>query len=416
LGVTLGVAQRARSLTPLVSGWHLLGAQIRHWRLLRGLSQAELGALTHDSRALIAKVEKAERRPRRELVHRIDLALDAGGVLEHLWAVANQTPADDSDSSSRAPGWTGPATSGRVGETDVEGLLVMAQAFADADHRSGGGHVRAALDHYLDATLRPMLARDCPVSLRIPLLTAAGRVLDIAGFAAFDSGDHRVARARYREALELLDTAGDVVASGHVLTDLAMLAVHENKPLEARDHAEAALCANRAGGSGAGEARALAMLARAHALSGDLTDAQRALAAAEETLGRTDGELEPRWVRFFTDRQLAAERAYALHKFLDPDQIADLVATASTAMDAMHRRRLLVTLTLATAYLDPRDSGCRDPDRAAGLLIDSVTQTGAFASARTLALIDSVRLGIHKHGSAATVHAVEEAVRATVGV
>lgn len=405
------MSQRLRSLTPLASGWHLLGAQIRHWRTVRDLSQAGLGALTHDSPALIGKVEKAQRRPRRQLVHRIDLALDAGGTLDQLWHMANRTTASGADSLSHKDG---SVVSGRVHDAEVEGLSVMAQAFADADHRSGGGHVRIALDHYLDATVRPMLARDCPASLRTSLLTAAGRVLDIAGFTAFDSGDHDLARARYREALNLLDAAGEAALSGHVLTDLAMLALHENQPLAARDHAEAALRAARADGSVLGQARALALLARAHGLGGDPAGAQRALGAAEQTLAQAEADAESPWVRFFTHRQLAAEQAYALHKHLNPDQVADLVATASTEQDGMHRRRLLVTLTLAATYLDPHEPSHRDPDQAANLLTDAVTHAGTFASARTLTMIDNVRVGIHKHASATTVHAVEEAVHATM--
>jgi transcriptional regulator with XRE-family HTH domain len=122
------VSQRPRSLTPLASGWHLLGAQIRHWRLVRGLSQAELAALTHDSRALIAKVEKADRRPRRELVHRIDTALDAEGALEDLWAAANRAPDPNAGLPPGKANSAGSPTGGRVGEAEVEGLSVMAQA------------------------------------------------------------------------------------------------------------------------------------------------------------------------------------------------------------------------------------------------------------------------------------------------
>jgi transcriptional regulator with XRE-family HTH domain len=207
------VSQRPRSLTPLASGWHLLGAQIRHWRLARRLSQAELAALTHDSRALISKVEKADRRPRRELVHRIDTVLHAEGALDDLWVAADRAPDPDAGLLPGKASTAGTPNVGRVGEAEVEGLSVMAQAFADADHLSGGGHVRTALDHYVDATVRPILTRDCPTSLRGPLLTAAGRLLDIAGFTAFDSGDHDVARMRYRESLHLLEIAGAVALS-----------------------------------------------------------------------------------------------------------------------------------------------------------------------------------------------------------
>ena len=122
------VPQPMRTLTPWISGWHLLGAEIRHWRLVRGLSQAELGALTHGSSALIAKVEKALRRPARDLVHRLDTALDAAGALEELWAAADRgdTLDDACSASGEVPAIASP-TVATVQEAEVESMLVMAR-------------------------------------------------------------------------------------------------------------------------------------------------------------------------------------------------------------------------------------------------------------------------------------------------
>jgi DNA-binding XRE family transcriptional regulator len=80
-----GVGQAPRELTPLESALHFFGAQLRYWRTLRMLSQAELGRRTHDSGALISKIEKGERFPNLALAHRLDLTLDTGGALAQLW-------------------------------------------------------------------------------------------------------------------------------------------------------------------------------------------------------------------------------------------------------------------------------------------------------------------------------------------
>ncbi len=53
------MSRAPRELTPLESALHFFGAELRRWRTLRELSQAGLGLLTHDSAALISKVEKA---------------------------------------------------------------------------------------------------------------------------------------------------------------------------------------------------------------------------------------------------------------------------------------------------------------------------------------------------------------------
>ncbi|MGH3925475.1 MAG: helix-turn-helix domain-containing protein, partial [Pseudonocardiaceae bacterium] len=68
-----------RELTPLESALHFFGAELRHWRTLRELSQTGLGRLTHDSGALISKVEKGERFPGLDLAQRLDDALGTGG-------------------------------------------------------------------------------------------------------------------------------------------------------------------------------------------------------------------------------------------------------------------------------------------------------------------------------------------------
>ncbi|MGH3755273.1 MAG: helix-turn-helix domain-containing protein [Pseudonocardiaceae bacterium] len=60
----------------LESALHFFGAQLRHWRTVRGLSQAELGRRTHDSGALIGKVEKGERFASLALARRLDAVLD----------------------------------------------------------------------------------------------------------------------------------------------------------------------------------------------------------------------------------------------------------------------------------------------------------------------------------------------------
>ena len=57
------MGQVPRELTPLESALHFFGAQLRHWRTVRQLSQAALGQRTHESGALIGKIEKGERFP-----------------------------------------------------------------------------------------------------------------------------------------------------------------------------------------------------------------------------------------------------------------------------------------------------------------------------------------------------------------
>lgn len=79
------MAVRPRRLTPEASLRHWFGAEVRRWRERRGLSQRALARLAWHSEETIAKVEKAERWPSRDLAHRCDEALGAGGVLIAAW-------------------------------------------------------------------------------------------------------------------------------------------------------------------------------------------------------------------------------------------------------------------------------------------------------------------------------------------
>lgn len=79
---------RSRPLRPELSPRHLLGALLRELREAAGLSQRELGDKVFCSGHLIGRIEKAERWPHAELVHRCDELLSAEGklvaVLPHL--------------------------------------------------------------------------------------------------------------------------------------------------------------------------------------------------------------------------------------------------------------------------------------------------------------------------------------------
>ncbi|HEX5495578.1 MAG TPA: helix-turn-helix transcriptional regulator [Mycobacteriales bacterium] len=97
------MSQAPRELYPGRSARDLFGAELRYWRCLRRLSQADLAEGTHFSSDLISKVEKAERWPQRDLTDACDAALDTGGALarilpwvdtEHRNALAHAAHAD----------------------------------------------------------------------------------------------------------------------------------------------------------------------------------------------------------------------------------------------------------------------------------------------------------------------------------
>jgi transcriptional regulator with XRE-family HTH domain len=84
--------QKPRRLNPEASPLARFGARLRAYRNQHGWVQAELGRVVHVSGTLIAKLEKAERRPQPDVAKRLDDALGAEGELARLAAEALRCP------------------------------------------------------------------------------------------------------------------------------------------------------------------------------------------------------------------------------------------------------------------------------------------------------------------------------------
>src|SRR4051794_33688835 len=84
--------QQPRRLDPEASPLARFGARLRAYRNQHGWVQAELGRIVHVSGTLIAKLEKAERRPQPDVAQRLDDALGADGELARLAAEALRCP------------------------------------------------------------------------------------------------------------------------------------------------------------------------------------------------------------------------------------------------------------------------------------------------------------------------------------
>ncbi|MGH3832466.1 MAG: helix-turn-helix domain-containing protein [Pseudonocardiaceae bacterium] len=124
------MGQVPRELTPLESALHFFGAELRHWRTVRELSQAALGQRTHDSGALIGKIEKGERFPSLMLTQRLDAVLDTGGVLERLWSRVEHERA--------APSLANPTDNVTAAATRQQFACQLAAAHATAEAIHGG--------------------------------------------------------------------------------------------------------------------------------------------------------------------------------------------------------------------------------------------------------------------------------------
>ncbi|GAB3943682.1 hypothetical protein GCM10029976_066660 [Kribbella albertanoniae] len=449
----------------LESAQQFFGAELRHWRTTRGLSLRQLAELTHESYALIYRVEKAERSPSADLAVRADAVLNTDGALKRSWSRVEQAKAaakkapepiastlglgwDSSTASTvgtvaglwRADlsgvepvvgaAWTPEAAldparrwlshdddldtshrgGRRIGRSEVEVMWSMCRAFADADHHLGGGYARSTLIQFVNQTVLPLLAGTYDAETGRQLLTAAARLSDLGGFMCFDSARQGLGQRYYIQALRLASAAGDRALGAHILADMSLQAHDLGRPREALALAEAGHRTARDCGSPSTAARCSALQARAHALAGDRPATAAAMTTAEHELNTAQPDDEPFWIRFFTPEQLAAEFMYAAHDLGQSAEVQEHAPTVLASSAAMQRREVLAASTLASSYLPGTRSkfSTVDVERACDILTKALPSAAGLTSARGLTSINSVRRQLAPYHSLPAVQEVEQ--------
>lgn len=200
----------------------------------------------------------------------------------------------------------------RVGRADVAALRDAAEAVRHADSRYGGGSTDSQSASALLVTgVAPLLGGDCTPAVERALCSVAAELARLAGWAAFDTGRHRLARGYFRQALHLAREADDEPLAAYILATMGLQAVLYGRTADALDMTGGAdRKAERAP-----RVRAFVRLvaARAYARQGARRAASAALVASEDLLARaadgTGSGKEPRWIDFFTPTRLAADAA-----------------------------------------------------------------------------------------------------------
>ncbi|MEV8033611.1 Tat pathway signal protein [Streptomyces sp. NPDC086182] len=204
---------------------------------------------------------------------------------------------------------------------DVESVREMAVFFSRRDQQRGGRGVgRTALVAYLRTEIADYLNSRFPTErLRRDMTSAAGELAYLAGWTAFDAGEHPVAVRWFTVATQLAEEARDAPLAGHVLRAMAHQAVDLKQPGQAVRLATDSIAGKRYSNASWRE-KALIGVVHARSLAADnrRQEAVAALAQAERDLGRAEeGEGEPGRVWFFGEASLAHETAATLRDLGD---------------------------------------------------------------------------------------------------
>lgn len=442
--------QPPKSLDPARSPQHWFGAHLRHWRILRGLTQRAVGMSVHVSGNLIGKIEKGERACTIELARDLDRVLETGGILAYLLTSQGgeaDNRARDAYRSTPHHGAGSAATdamvmlsavdpeqpwspvdrrsflaAGTAGAACLPPLASLAsqdtppppEAIRPGDitevqqaalaltgwhhHYGGGGLVQQTATAQLNWAVR-LLDQPCPEKLRTEMFAAAAHLGMVAGAAAFDTFAHDGSRKAFAFAAACAEEAGDWHLRAKIYSWRTRHAVWLGNPTAALTHAEVGLVQARRL-TASEQAMLHTARARAHASAGDTRATLDAVRDADEAFNCARPAEDPPWMAYYDHAQHNGDTGHALFeiamKYQQRQHVQLAVERLSTAAaehsDAYIRSRAfsrakLATLTMATG----------DPAEAASIGHTAMAETSRVRSRRAEA-------GLRELADAATTH------------
>jgi hypothetical protein len=207
-----------------------------------------------------------------------------------------------------------------VGRGDLEAVRESVAFFSRMDQRHGGGHARAAAMQYLTDDVHRLLngsfAND---ALRGEMFSAASELAYVAGWMAFDNGEHGIAQGLFTSSVKLAAEAADPAMAAHTLRAMAHQAIDLGHPTQAQELAAASVDGDRYKAAAPRERALLGVVhARTLAATGQGSAASSALIRAERDLSAaTPGGDEPTRVFFFGEASLAHETGNTLRDIGD---------------------------------------------------------------------------------------------------
>src|SRR5262245_2463357 len=114
-----------------------------------------------------------------------------------------------------------------VGQPDVDMIREMTGTFRQLDNRYGGGRLRQTLVRYLDSEVSPLL-RDGRFdhSTGVALMSACAEATQLAGWMAYDDGEHALAQRYLFQALDLAKAADDRPLGAEILAAMSHQATY----------------------------------------------------------------------------------------------------------------------------------------------------------------------------------------------
>ncbi|MFD0634585.1 hypothetical protein ACFQ9X_26625 [Catenulispora yoronensis] len=278
-----------------------------------------------------------------------------------LWPAAFQAVADG-------------AVAARIGRPEVEAATAILSFFSDADAAFGGGRALTALSGYLSTVVSGWLRRPSRAADHQALLSVAGSLCYLAGFACLDQRSQAAAQRYYLLSLRLMHEAGDTVGYGIALRAMSVQARLLGHHAESVTLAEAATAAVGTRAPALTRAFLIGQTAVARAAADDPAGAARDLHTAAELLAQAT--LEPVAIGRYDSAALAhAEASVAA---AGGRQSSHRTPVRVAARPPRHRPALARGAERATR----RDPARGRPDRRGAVVVAPVLRRRAGAGVR----------------------------------
>ncbi|WP_232211872.1 tetratricopeptide repeat protein [Saccharomonospora halophila] len=269
----------------------------------------------------------------------------------------------------------------RLDDAYVETLHSRIAELVDLDLYLGGDHFSDVALELFRSVHRKLGANRCEPAIERDLYAAAGELGEVAGWLLYDAGEHDLVRRINHEALHLSRLAGDHSMELLILHNMSMHAGHLGRPSEALRIARMVLETNTL--SPRLEALFRTREARALALDGDDTAAERTFRQARSLYLDGVRDEDPAWAWWINDQELAWHEAVIRSNSGEWCSAADtFFASIQVSPRREVRRRYNHLASLLDAQI--RVGAWRDVDQTIERVMPYVDEVGSTRTATTL--------------------------------
>jgi hypothetical protein len=277
-----------------------------------------------------------------------------------------------------------PALSSRAGERDVHYLVDGTARLRRLDNYLGGRDTYSLYASELASTVEYVRGVSCTPKIRAALVGVVSEQAQLAGWAAFDTGMHQVAKKHYNDSLKAAKDAKIAALAGNALALLAYQEVSTTGPNISL--AEASFAAAEKDATPRVRALLLERKAWTYAVAGDRRATEKALAEAKTALHLESNSPEPDWVFWVDETEIEIMTGRCWAELRRPLRAVSVLDAALARFDDTHARdKALYMTSLAHALIDGKEI-----ERAALVTQESIHLARGVGSVRPLVRIQEI--------------------------